>query len=74
LRAAITSVARGDLLVFATDGIRAGFHKLLENTKSPSDLAHLILTACGRETDDALVLVARYLGADSCEVSRSSTD
>lgn len=72
LRAAITSIARGDLLVFATDGIRPGFHRLLDHAVSPGELAQRVLADYGRETDDALVLVARYLGAESCEASESS--
>jgi len=70
LRAFSLPVARGDLLVFATDGIRSSFTRDL----SPSDplgrytqgelqpLANRILAQYGKSTDDALVLVIRYLG------------
>lgn len=63
LHPAVFSVAPGDTLVFATDGVRSGFadHRLrLEDP--PRTIAEGILAGYGRKTDDALVLVVRYLG------------
>jgi len=62
LQAAVLPVFHGDTLILATDGIRrpfAGGVKLLE---SPQRIAERMLAQQGRGTDDALVLVVRYLG------------
>jgi len=56
-------VAPGDLLIFATDGIREGFAEGLPTDATPQQLADQILARSGKGTDDALVLVARYAGA-----------
>jgi len=53
----------GDTLIFATDGIRSDFlNELLSPRDSPRTLADRVLAGWGRQTDDSLVLVARYLG------------
>ncbi len=70
LRAATVSVAQGDLLIFATDGVQNSFvqEPLLHNplirqtADGPQELANRLLVSYGKETDDALVLVARYRG------------
>jgi len=62
LQASTISIAPGDLLIFATDGIRSGFAEKLMVTDSPQALADQILDQHNRITDDALVLVVRYLG------------
>jgi hypothetical protein len=56
------AIRRGDVLVFATDGIAAAFGDSLSIGGSPQDIAHRILRHHGKLTDDALVLVVRYLG------------
>jgi hypothetical protein len=58
-------VAPGDMLVLSTDGIRPGYFDLLGTEASPQELAGRILEEYGKGTDDALVLVARYLGNPS---------
>lgn len=55
-------VARGDTLIFATDGITGSLTDALPPDASPQQLADLILARGGRLSDDALVLVARYTG------------
>ena len=55
-------VSPGDTLVLATDGVRGGYLDLVDVTQSPQQLADHLLAEYGRGTDDALVLVARYLG------------
>jgi phosphoserine phosphatase RsbX len=55
-------VAPGDTLVFATDGIRAGFEERMIIFEKPDETAQCILARDGLETDDALVLVATYQG------------
>jgi phosphoserine phosphatase RsbX len=62
LHAAILPVARGDTLIFATDGIRSGFESNLNLRASPQEIADHLLAQHNMETDDALVLVARYIG------------
>lgn len=55
-------LAHGDLLIFATDGIKEGFAHALPSDATPQQLADHILARHGKGTDDALVLVARYHG------------
>ncbi len=62
LIAAVKQVSRGDTLILVTDGIRSGFAYGLPRLARPQLIADLILTRYGKGTDDALVLVARYLG------------
>ena len=62
LRAEVLAVAPGDTLVLATDGIQSGFADDLAVEAPPQQLADQILTRSGKRTDDALVLVARYVG------------
>jgi hypothetical protein len=56
-------VARGATLILATDGIRSSFTEDLPPGGSPQRVAQEILDRHWRGTDDALVLVATYLGA-----------
>jgi phosphoserine phosphatase RsbX len=62
VQAAMLPVGVADTLVFATDGIRAGFADDVSDREQPQRLANQILSRFGKGTDDALVLVARYLG------------
>jgi hypothetical protein len=56
----VTSIARGDLVLLATDGIEVGFLGNLRSAGSPQELADRILAKHTTGTDDALVLVGRY--------------
>jgi hypothetical protein len=49
-------------LVLATDGIRSDYAEGLAVGESPQKAADRILAQYHKPTDDALVLVARYLG------------
>jgi phosphoserine phosphatase RsbX len=62
LRATVLPVARGDTLIFVTDGIRSGFEENLILSDSPQHIADRILARDGMGTDDSMVLVARYEG------------
>jgi negative regulator of sigma-B (phosphoserine phosphatase) len=62
LHASDVPVARGDTLIMVTDGIRGGFLSDLALERSPQEIADAILARNGKGTDDALVVVARYLG------------
>jgi phosphoserine phosphatase RsbX len=63
LRRSTVPIAAGDVLIFATDGIRDDFADRLLPGGPSSQLAQKILAQSRKRTDDALVLVARYLGA-----------
>ena len=62
LHANVVPVAQGDLLVLATDGIHAGFDESIDVCETPQSIANAVLERHFKGTDDALVLVARYLG------------
>lgn len=65
LQAAVLPVSSGDVLVLATDGIRSGFEKEVFRSDSPQRIAERIANQHGKNSDDSLVLVARYAGAAS---------
>jgi negative regulator of sigma-B (phosphoserine phosphatase) len=62
LRTATLSIQPGDLLLLATDGISTGFELQLVRYEDPKQNADRILAWGGKQNDDALVLVLRYLG------------
>lgn len=65
LQAAVLPVGQGDLLVFATDGIRTGFTGTLSPLENPQRTADRILKAFSNGSDDALVLAVRITGIHS---------
>ena len=65
VQAAIVPVMRGDTLIFATDGVRTEFAQHLLLDGGPQQIADRILAQYAKGTDDALVLVARYVGEAS---------
>ncbi|MBI3789047.1 MAG: stage II sporulation protein E (SpoIIE), partial [Ignavibacteriales bacterium] len=62
LRASVVPVSKGDTLIFVTDGIFSRFAESLNKAESPQKLADEICAQYKRESDDAMVLVARYTG------------
>jgi hypothetical protein len=62
LRPQAIPVAAGDTLLLATDGLRAGFADLPRPPGSAQQVAEELLARYGRRDDDALVVVATYLG------------
>jgi phosphoserine phosphatase RsbX len=62
LQAATVPLKAGDRIIFATDGIRSGFVADVSPLDTPQRCADRILQQHCRGNDDALVLVARYLG------------
>ncbi|MGH9140437.1 MAG: SpoIIE family protein phosphatase [Vicinamibacterales bacterium] len=64
VRSTVRPIARGDVLVLATDGIATGFLDDFDRG-TPQDVADRILARYGKPTDDALVLVAAYIGMTS---------
>ncbi len=71
LRAYHFSLIAGDLLIFATDGVNSDFASefssgdpLLRH-QPVQEIADRLLVRFGKVTDDALVLVIRYLGSET---------
>ena len=62
LRVWRTSVARGDTLILATDGVHRRFAEQAGGAFGTRPSAEQILVDHGKSTDDALVLVVRYVG------------
>lgn len=62
LYAGVIPITPGDLLILASDGIRNDFEGDVVVKASPKRIADHILEEYFKGTDDALVLVARYLG------------
>jgi negative regulator of sigma-B (phosphoserine phosphatase) len=61
LKSGTLALNPGDTLMLATDGLRPGaLETLSEGSGGVQELADSLLAAHGRDTDDALVLVARY--------------
>ncbi len=65
LRAVSVPIACGDTLVLVTDGIRRNFLDDLALRETPQRMAGRISGQYGKDSDDSLVLVARYRGAQS---------
>jgi len=59
------TVARGDTLILATDGIQSRFAEDPVAAFAAPPTAARILADHGKETDDALVLVVRYVGPEA---------
>ena len=62
LQASTIPVSAGDMIVFATDGVREDFADLVNRTEALQRLSTRILDQKFRGTDDGLVLACKYLG------------
>ena len=62
LHVSTVPLTRDDVVVLATDGIRSDFAESLTADEPWQVLADRILARYGKDSDDALVLVARYVG------------
>jgi serine phosphatase RsbU (regulator of sigma subunit) len=60
LRTFTETLSRGDTLILATDGIRSSFLEDIPMGKPAQQMADHLLLNHSRQTDDALVVVARY--------------
>src|SRR5262245_22700495 len=58
----VIPIQRRDVLVLATDGLHSDFGDDVNPAESAQHTAAQLLQQYGKNTDDALVLVARYLG------------
>jgi len=62
LQAAVIPVSQGDLLVFATDGIRTDFVSTLSALENPQRAAERVMKSFCNQSDDAFVLALRFMG------------
>jgi phosphoserine phosphatase RsbX len=62
LRTATLYLRKGDILIFATDGVRNGFYDAINALGTEQEIADHILLKHAKVTDDALVLVGRWNG------------
>jgi len=62
LRAEVLPILPGDTLIFTTDGISSGFSTGLAMNHNPQEIADFILARFAKSSDDAHVVVARYIG------------
>jgi serine phosphatase RsbU (regulator of sigma subunit) len=62
LHASVLAVAAGDLVVFATDGVREDFSDLINPGDRPAQIVEKIMSQKFRGTDDGLVLACKYTG------------
>ncbi len=62
LREEKLAVNPGDTLIMATDGIRSGFTQGLDPQAPPQETADTIMANFARDTDDALVIIVRWVG------------
>ncbi len=58
------ALERGDVLLLATDGVRADFSTGASVMGTAQVIAERVLRTSARGTDDALVVAARWLGPD----------
>jgi negative regulator of sigma-B (phosphoserine phosphatase) len=65
LRTTVFEISHGDLLILASDGISGGFHENVILSDGSQQIADRILREHFKGTDDALVLVIRYLGTNA---------
>jgi hypothetical protein len=61
IRTATLPLERGDLVLLATEGLKAGFADDVDRHGAVKAIAAHALANCGRDSDDALVLVVRWL-------------
>jgi phosphoserine phosphatase RsbX len=64
IRVTGTDLEHGDVMVLATDGIDSGFAREITAAGSAQEMADRILAAHGKESDDALAVVVRYVGSE----------
>lgn len=62
LQASIFEISPGDMLIFTTDGVENDYIDRVNNQNAPEEIVKYIASDYFKKTDDALILVARYLG------------
>ncbi len=61
LKESVIPVIPGDTFIFVTDGIRSSFETCINLSEKPQQIADNIMAHFAKRTDDALVLVVRYI-------------
>lgn len=61
LEVEVVPVSAGDTLILTTDGIQNDFARGVTGSRTPQRIAESILARHSKTSDDALVLVARFL-------------
>jgi negative regulator of sigma-B (phosphoserine phosphatase) len=62
LHSSVVPLGRGDIIVFATDGVREDFGDQLETSEPVAQMVDRVMAQKFRGTDDGLVLACKYLG------------
>jgi serine/threonine protein phosphatase PrpC len=63
LQATMLPIAVGDMLIFATDGVRDGYLSEIDSNNSTlNEIVEFIASDYFKSSDDALILVARFVG------------
>jgi negative regulator of sigma-B (phosphoserine phosphatase) len=64
LHPTVIGLQQGDIIAIATDGIRSEFEREIRMDLSPQRVAQRVLARCGRDSDDALIVIGRWIGFD----------
>jgi serine phosphatase RsbU (regulator of sigma subunit) len=62
LQATITPISPGDLLICSTDGVKVNYLGKIDMNDDPDKIVEDISSNYFKRSDDALILVAKYLG------------
>jgi phosphoserine phosphatase RsbX len=62
LRPSTIAIQANDVIAMATDGIHSEFDAHISVGVPPQQAAEQVLAHCGKTSDDALVLIGRWIG------------
>jgi phosphoserine phosphatase RsbX len=62
LRPSTIAIQANDVIAMATDGIHTKFDAHISVDVPPQQAAEHVLAHCGKSSDDALVLIGRWIG------------
>lgn len=64
LQASVLPISVGDMLIFTTDGVRDGYINKVDLDRPLSEIVDSIASDYFKRSDDALILVARFVGEE----------
>jgi phosphoserine phosphatase RsbX len=64
LRPSTIAIQANDVIAMATDEIHSGFEESINVGVPPQQAAEHVLAHCGKSSDDALVLIGRWIGVN----------
>lgn len=67
LQASVLPIAVGDILIFTTDGVQNEYIDRIDDSSAPSDIVEYIASNFFKESDDALIFVAKFVGKERDE-------